>query len=1540
MNRTSTAWSGLCLLALVAFASGSWATSVEFSPDQLTFQKTDTSTQNVGIFVKSFPAGTDLGGALFLLQYDTNALEISNVVFDNTILDLKGLDTPVPGGLSISANKLMATGTVSDAKALVTFDVKRKTDTPGNYPVTFAVGDPLNALKDLVTQDIAVASWGTLTVQVTEGPPDPVQDLALTMVQRQRDPIKVGLTWNTGKVTSVEAQRLEGGNWVNAPAGLLTWIPATKTLEVNTGVVGVETFDVRLRGLDQGQVWDGTAAVDAAANPDVGWVQPPTALTVDNEAPDLTSAVANKEGTKITATFQAGEILDDATALTAGNYAASIGDPPDAPAATLINVTNVTKLGDNQVQLTLASALPREGDLFLGAWSVQDDLGNAIVGTDVVPVTLPAFPPTDAFINVDAPRQKDPIKGAFGWTNGFTDDAESQYSDDGGANWHPFDATSDEVNKTWEWDTDFAGTKNLDLRVRFTEKGQVWNGTAIVDAAANPDAGWVTASVILDNEAPVPQSASGAGNLVSITFKTDEALDPGSVATLANYEVVDMGVITAEHAGALPITEARLAAGTQNVVELVLGENLLATQRYQVSVKDVVDAVGNAQATPVDLELTTEPRPGKNVAVVLNAGARQKDDVVIDLTWTDGFATSLELQYDAGGGWTDAAGAVADIGAKQFTWTTGFAAPTALQVRARVIHRGKVWDGTANVDATPNVGWSAPVALTVDNEPPTPVSAAGSGNMIELAFQAGEVLHADDVKNTGHYVVTDEGVATTALGDVIGVTKAALKAGATNVVMLTLASELSPAQKYKLAVQNVIDAVGNAIAQTTYLNVITEPKPGKNVAVVLNAGARQKDDVVIDLTWTDGFATALELQYDTGGGWTNAAGAVGDTDAKTITWNSPFGGTQALQVRARVVHRGKVWDGTQNVDAAANPNVGWSAPVALTVDNELPDPVSAAGQRDSADVVVTFNAGELLDETVAEDLASYTVTDEGVITTNGSPVLPLASANLEAAGNVVTLTLQSVPGAGKKYKVMVNAAKDVAGNELAAPKGLDFEIPANPELVSAAFVNRTRVRATFDKVMDIATLGAADWTLTAAGGGTVAVTNVSDTGDGKSFNLTTALLAQKTNYTLTAPPNGADTGGLTVRPDKDEATFTSRRWFDFAAGTRTIGIPLTDAGRVLTLTGADGVARYDAGAGAYVIDKAVGGAEEIQQVPGMGYFAKFNAARTAYFDGDPLASPVAFNAPAGWSIISPPRNITLGNTNPAISYAWYYDGTGYVLKANIPAGGLNVVDDKLDAWKGYFIKRAAAGNVQIGTAQANAAPISFGDDAKLVQLVASAGDLADSMNFCGIGGDAVEIANPPLVDGAVDLAFAGSSDALAVDVRTGDLAQKWDLVVTTSLPNTAVTVSAPDLSMVPPEYAVILTDKESGKSCYLRTSAGFTFDTGADGASRKMTLEIVPRTGAALVSSMSVQSGTGAAVVTYGLSGPASVTAEVLNIAGRKVRQIVADRVETAGTHTLVWNLSSDAGTAVPRGLYMIVIQARSEDGQQVRAVRPLSVNR
>ena len=76
------------------------------------------------------------------------------------------------------------------------------------------------------------------------------------------------------------------------------------------------------------------------------------------------------------------------------------------------------------------------------------------------------------------------------------------------------------------------------------------------------------------------------------------------------------------------------------------------------------------------------------------------------------------------------------------------------------------------------------------------------------------------------------------------------------------------------------------------------------------------------------------------------------------------------------------------------------------------------------------------------------------------------------------------------------------------------------------------------------------------------------------------------------------------------------------------------------------------------------------------------------------------------------------------------------------------------------------------------------------------------------------------------------------------------------------------------------------------------------------------------------------------VTGAASVTAEVLNIAGRKVRQIVADRVETAGTHSLVWNLSSDAGTAVPRGLYMIVIQARSEDGQQVRAVRPLSVNR
>jgi len=80
--------------------------------------------------------------------------------------------------------------------------------------------------------------------------------------------------------------------------------------------------------------------------------------------------------------------------------------------------------------------------------------------------------------------------------------------------------------------------------------------------------------------------------------------------------------------------------------------------------------------------------------------------------------------------------------------------------------------------------------------------------------------------------------------------------------------------------------------------------------------------------------------------------------------------------------------------------------------------------------------------------------------------------------------------------------------------------------------------------------------------------------------------------------------------------------------------------------------------------------------------------------------------------------------------------------------------------------------------------------------------------------------------------------------------------------------------------------------------------------------------------------------VAYSLNSAANVSVEVRNIAGRPVKGLVADSLETAGNHSVAWNLTSESGLRVPNGRYIVTLTARTEDGQQASAVRTFSVNR
>jgi hypothetical protein len=747
------------------------------------------------------------------------------------------------------------------------------------------------------------------------------------------------------------------------------------------------------------------------------------------------------------------------------------------------------------------------------------------------------------------------------------------------------------------------------------------------------------------------------------------------------------------------------------------------------------------------------------------------------------------------------------------------------------------------------------------------------------------------------------------------------------------------------------DAAWNPLSLTVSTG---PPNPAKDLTVAAQA-ARQKDPVSANLNWTQGLVSILEARYRaTGGAWTAITVPADAITNKKLIWTTSFAGLQKdVEVQVRALDQGKVWNGTAAVDAATNGEVGWKS-ATFTVDNK--GPVLQSASATGSSVALSFDEALAGDPVVAVGaLGNFAVNEVGggAITVN--------SATLSGDGKTVTLALASALDQAKAYKASANNMADllnnVAGNQ-------QVDVSFKPKVLRADFVwNATEdmVDVLFSNTMTAASVNAvAGWKLSVvAGGATVALKTAALQADNKTVRLTAqAALSQNTQYKAEAPTTATDTGGKAVGTD-NTATFTTPWWHSFAAGLFTVGVPLDTTARAYTTLGAaGGIARWDAtlnaGAGGYQVDKDRDGDTDINLGPGIGLFAKFTAATLAFITGGTQASPTNLAVNAGWNLISDPfmnTNINIMNVKAganSLRFAWWWDGTKYQLIASL-SGLPNVVgsvtDSMLKPWVGYFVKVAAAGNLTLttGTTEEVEPAALGGKGAMLLPLVARAGDASDLVSVCGVGSVATKIDNPPFAAGSVDLAFVNDDWAtpMAVDVRTGPTTQKWNLIVKTDLPNTPVTVLAPDLSALPKDYTVVLTDVETGRKAYLRTSAGYSFTTGAEGATRRLTLEILARAQTALLSGVqAAQAGSGRVVLAYTLSGPAAVSAQIMNIAGRVIKQLAADRPETGGSHTLSWDLTNNGGSTVPRGTYLLTMAARTEDGQQVSAVSTFAVNR
>ncbi|MGD9494840.1 MAG: carboxypeptidase regulatory-like domain-containing protein [Armatimonadota bacterium] len=241
-------------------------------------------------------------------------------------------------------------------------------------------------------------------------------------------------------------------------------------------------------------------------------------------------------------------------------------------------------------------------------------------------------------------------------------------------------------------------------------------------------------------------------------------------------------------------------------------------------------------------------------------------------------------------------------------------------------------------------------------------------------------------------------------------------------------------------------------------------------------------------------------------------------------------------------------------------------------------------------------------------------------------------------------------------------------------------------------------------------------------------------------------------------------------------------------------------------------------------------------------------------------------------------------------------------------------------------------------AEATRPAVSAPEGGWLIPLVVSSGTAADKATWIGCapaatdGFDAgLDMLKPPAPGLASCVyAAAGEDRAFAVDLRPEAAGTTWPLSVVGPVGET-VRVTWPDLCAVPAEMRPVLVDPSTGAEVYMRTSHSYEF-TAREGA-RELRVRLLGEEGLLTVSAPAARQAGAGVEISYTLSADAEVEVAVLNIAGRLVDRVVSGAVHSAGAQRVSWDGLSAQGTRAPGGVYLVLVRARAENGQQAQAV-------
>lgn len=165
----------------------------------------------------------------------------------------------------------------------------------------------------------------------------------------------------------------------------------------------------------------------------------------------------------------------------------------------------------------------------------------------------------------------------------------------------------------------------------------------------------------------------------------------------------------------------------------------------------------------------------------------------------------------------------------------------------------------------------------------------------------------------------------------------------------------------------------------------------------------------------------------------------------------------------------------------------------------------------------------------------------------------------------------------------------------------------------------------------------------------------------------------------------------------------------------------------------------------------------------------------------------------------------------------------------------------------------------------------------------------------------------------------------------------WNVSVATNIANEDVTLNWPRLSAVRGRLRFTLVDLATGARQFMNTTGSYRFRSGGSGT-RRFRIEVSADTGARLmlqnVQAQALRSQAGSALhVAYSLSRDAQVSVRLLNPAGKLVNQMPLQLART-GLNNIVIEARDSAGRVPARGVYLVELTARADDGDEVHALK------